>query len=93
METRLYITKGAPNILSGAAPEPPPKSAPPPARLASCFACQGIVSVLAETCPHCGAPFKHRVTHGVGYYVFWVIVWLCIINLCIAALFGIFMAL
>jgi hypothetical protein len=37
-----------------------------------------VVSVNADSCPHCGAVFLKRKQHGVFYYVFWGVVSLAV---------------
>ena len=42
--------------------------------LRKCKDCGKDVSINAEVCPHCGAPFISRKKHGVFFYVFWGVI-------------------
>jgi len=71
-------------------PSPPVPTAPPPLEvpragepprlpaaspnLRRCGDCSREVSILAESCPNCGATFATRKKHGVFFYVFWGVI-------------------
>lgn len=80
METLLYVPQASPPQPPQATPSLPtpiPKPSPVQAEnlsLRRCADCGKEVSVHAELCPHCGAPFVQRRRRGVFFFVFWGVI-------------------